>query len=297
MSKNALELPGGLLARLFAGAVGLVGVGLGLYSYARREPGWPDMNPVRLTLPHLTPAFDGYRIVQLSDLHMERWDDWDTLDGVVDSVNALEPDLIVLTGDYVDRTVRGIETALRLRLGRLRARDGVLAIMGNHDYWDEGDAVRAVLAEAGLKEISNRVHTLWRGDEALHICGVDSATEMRARLDLVMRDLPADGPAVLLAHEPDYAFVSAANGRFDLQLSGHSHGGQVRIPGLMQLVLPPLGRRFIRGHYRVNNMHLYVNRGLGVSGMHVRFRCRPEVTLLTLNAPVLAAASRREAAA
>lgn len=290
MPHNAFEPSRGLLAALFTGAAGLAGAAFGLYTYARREPGWPDINSVRLTLPRLTPAFDGYRIVQLSDFHMERWGDWATLDDIIERVNALEPDLIVLTGDYIDRTIRDIETMLCQRLSQLRARDGVLAIMGNHDYWDDGGAVRAVLARAGLKEISNHVHTLRRGDETLHICGVDSATEMRARLDLVTRDLPDAGPAVLLAHEPDYAFVSATNGRFDLQLSGHSHGGQVRVPGLMHLVLPPMGRRFVRGHYRINDMHLYVNRGLGVSGMHMRFRCRPEVTVLTLNAPALLAA-------
>jgi len=289
---DAHRRTGGLFVRLLAGAAGLAGAGLGLYTYARHEPRWLDVNPVRLTLPRLTPAFDGYRVVQLSDLHMELWRDWATLDEVVERVNALEPDLIVITGDFVDESIRGIESALCLRLSRLRARDGVLAILGNHDYWDDGDAVRAVLAEAGLVDVSNRVFTLRRGDDRLHVCGVDSVTEMRARLDLVMRELPDDGAAILLAHEPDFAFVSAANGRFDMQLSGHSHGGQVRVPLLMELVLPPMGRRFIMGHYRLNQMHVYVNRGLGISGMRMRFRCRPEVTVLTLNAPAVSAAAR-----
>ena len=293
LPNDGYRLPGGLFVPLLAGAAGLAGAGLGLFTYTHKiEPRWLDINTLRLTLPRLTPAFDGYRVVQLSDLHMELWRDWATLDDAIDRVNALEPDLIVMTGDFVDETIRGIETALCERLKRLRARNGVLAIMGNHDYWDDGDRVRAVLAEAGLVDISNRVHTLRRGDEALHICGVDSVTEMRARLDLVLRDLPDDGAVVLLAHEPDFAFVSAANGRFDLQLSGHSHGGQVRVPVLMDLVLPPLGRRFVMGHYRQNGMHVYVNRGLGISGMRMRFRCRPEVTVLTLNAPVLSAAAR-----
>ena len=222
----------GLVVRLLTGAIGLAGAGLAVYSYARSvEPRWLDVNPVRLTLPRLNKAFDGYRVVQLSDLHMELWRDWATLDEAIARVNALEPDLIVLTGDFVDATLRGIEHDLCLRLSRLRAKDGVLAILGNHDYWDDSNAVRAMLADAGIADISNRVHTLRRGDAALYICGLDSVVETRARLDLIVNDLPDDGAAILLAHEPDFAFVSAASGRFDLQLSGHSHGGQVRLPG------------------------------------------------------------------
>src|SRR5690606_14589189 len=112
-------------------------------------------------------------------------------------------------------------------------------------------------------DITNSTHTLRRDGASLHIAGVDSVVEMRARLDVVLDALPDDGAAILLAHEPDFAFVSGSSGRFDLQLSGHSHGGQVRVPVLYDLVLPPLARHFVMGHYAGNGMQVYVNRGLG----------------------------------
>lgn len=275
----------GLLTGLLAGAGAAVATGLGLYAYASRvEPRWLDVRNICLKLPRLSPAFDGYQIAQISDLHMDRWRDFTTLGRAVDRINALEPDLIVITGDYVDESIKGIEAALGQQLARLRARDGVLSVMGNHDYWDAIDEVHAVVAGAGITDISNHVHTLRRGSDKLYIAGVDSVVEMRARLDVVVQELPDDGAAVLLAHEPDFAFVAAASGRFDVQLSGHSHGGQVRVPVLTHLVLPPLARAFVLGLHRCSGMYVYVNRGLGVSGLHARFLCRPEITLLTLRA-------------
>lgn len=274
------------LRRLLPGIAGLTAAGFGLYTYARKiETRWLDIHNIALTLPRLAPAFDGYRIVQISDLHMEMWRDWATFDRAIDRINALAPDLIVVTGDYVNETVDDIAADLCRRLARLHAPDGVLSVLGNHDYWRDGEAVQAVVNDAGLRDIRNRVYTLRRDGAALHVAGVDSVVEMRARLDVVLKELPGDGAAILLAHEPDFAFASAVNGRFDLQLSGHSHGGQVRLPLLTELVLPPLARHFIMGYYQWHGMHIYVNRGLGISGLRMRFLCRPEVTVLTLRAP------------
>jgi predicted MPP superfamily phosphohydrolase len=119
----------------------------------------------------------------------------------------------------------------------------------------------------------------------LHVAGIDDIMEGGSRLDLVLRDLPDSGAAILLAHEPDFADVSAATGRFDLQLSGHSHGGQVRVPLLMRLALPPFSQRYTSGLYRVDGMLQYTNRGLGFVDMRLRFLCRPEITVLTLRSP------------
>jgi predicted MPP superfamily phosphohydrolase len=133
-------------------------------------------------------------------------------------------------------------------------------------------------------ELRNAVKTLRRGDAMLHLCGVDSVLEGVDRLDRVLEALPEGGAAVLLAHEPDFADTSAGTNRFDLQLSGHSHGGQVSLPLLRSAVLPRLSHRYPRGLYRVGGMFLYTNRGLGT---HPRFRfgCRPEITVFTLRAP------------
>ncbi len=141
--------------------------------------------------------------------------------------------------------------------------------------------MRRTLAAGGVTELHNAVHTLRRDGASLHLCGVDSAYWGRDHLGSVLEKLPEKGAAVLLAHEPDLADRSAATGRFDLQLSGHSHGGQVRVPLLGPPLLPRLGRRYPSGLYKVKGMHLYTNRGLG-NHPRLRLNCRPEITLLTL---------------
>jgi hypothetical protein len=118
----------------------------------------------------------------------------------------------------------------------------------------------------------------------LHIAGVDDVWEEHARLDMVLEQLPADGAAILLAHEPDFADESAATGRFDLQLSGHSHGGQVIYPFGGPPILPTYAKKYPVGRYQVSGMIQYTNRGLGMIPPHVRFNCRPEITVFTLSA-------------
>jgi predicted MPP superfamily phosphohydrolase len=273
------------LARaVLAGLVmaGVAGAG-GLAQALGLERSWVDVSHVRLRLPRLGPPFHGYRIAQLSDLHIE-WLGGDRLAELVGLVNALQPDLIAMTGDYVTATYERVAEDLVPGLSGLRARDGVVAVLGNHDYWGRPgpgvvlDALRA----AGVRDLNNAVFTLERDGDVLHIAGLDSVRARRHRLDRVLSALPTEGTAVLLVHEPDYADVSARTGRFDLQLSGHSHGGQVVLPFVGPPRLPPLARKYYDGLYMVGRMLHYTNRGIGTVGLPVRFRCRPEITLFTL---------------
>lgn len=260
----------------------------GLY-YAREvEPEDVEIVSISLVLPRLAPFFDGYRIAQISDLHADGWMTPGRLLKLVGLINAEAPDLVAITGDLATysplrtmiRHVPGFATPLR----RLRAPDGTLAVLGNHDHRTNAAVVRHTLAAGNAMELRNAVKTLRRGDAMLHLCGVDSVLEGMGRLDRVLEALPEGGAAVLLAHEPDFADTSAGTDRFDLQLSGHSHGGQVSLPLLRSAVLPRLSHRYPRGLYRVGGMFLYTNRGLGT---HPRFRfgCRPEITVFTLRAP------------
>ena len=174
-----------------------------------------------------------------------------------------------------------------------------MAVLGNHDHMNGAAAVRRALSKAGVADVSNGIRTLRRDGAALHLCGVDSVMEGYDRLDGVIAALDDAEPgcAVLLAHEPDFADESAATGRFDLQLSGHSHGGQVRIPFLKTpyvvpllsrlgfSFVPPLIYEYPSGLYEVGGMYQYTNRGLGVIYARFRLNCRPEVTVLTLRSP------------
>jgi uncharacterized protein len=276
--------PRGRVRRL-AGAAALIGAG-GLL-YAREvEPRRLEVVRLELTLPRLAAAFDGYRIVQIGDLHLDDWSKPERLDRTAEMVNEERPDLVVVTGDFASYSARRLDTGRLVgALRRLSAPDGVLAILGNHDYLTDVKLIRQCIREAGLTELINEVVTLERGGSELHVAGIDDVMEGRSRLDLVLGELPESGAAVLLAHEPDFADVAAATGRFDLQLSGHSHGGQVRVPLLGRAVLPPFSQRYTRGLHRVGGMLVYTNRGLGTVHARLRFGCRPEITALTLRSP------------
>jgi predicted MPP superfamily phosphohydrolase len=269
------------------GKVAVAAALLGAYVYAREvEIRRVEIKAVALTLPRLAPGFDGYRLVQIGDIYLDDWTKPERLTGVVEKVNAQQPDLIAITGDFASYSAKELDTrSLTDALRRLRARDGVVAILGNHDYLTGVELVRLCIREAGITELINGVRTLRRGEAALHVAGIDDVMEGRSRLDLVLRDLPDSGAAILLAHEPDFADVSAATGRFDLQLSGHSHGGQVRVPLLRRLALPPFSQRYTSGLYEVGGMIQYTNRGLGFVNLRLRFLCRPEITVLTLRSP------------
>jgi uncharacterized protein len=262
-------------------------LGAGCYLYGREvEIRRVEINPLTLTLPRLAPEFDGYRIVQIGDIHLDDWTKPERLRGIVEKVNAQRPDLVAIMGDFASRSAKQLDTRrLTGALRELRARDGVLTILGNHDYLTGVELIRRCIREASVTELVNDVHTLRRGGATLHVAGIDDIMEGGSRLDLVLRDLPDSGAAILLAHEPDFADVSAATGRFDLQLSGHSHGGQVRVPLLMRLALPPFSQRYTSGLYRVDGMLQYTNRGLGFVDMRLRLLCRPEITVLTLRSP------------
>lgn len=265
-------------------ALTLLGIAaLGAFAYARWiEPDRLETRGVRLRLKRLDRAFHGYRIAHISDIHMGRWMTRARLHNIVTHINLLQPDLIAITGDFIDRSAGEVINDLAGPLKRLQARDGVVAVLGNHDYYFGANGVRQVLSACGITDLSNRVQTIRRGGAALHLAGVDDAAERRDRLDAVLDQLPADGAAILLVHEPDFADISAATGRFDAQLSGHTHGGQVRLPLIGAPILPSHGLRYPDGLSRAGDMLVYTNRGLGMIAPYVRLGARPEIALITL---------------
>jgi predicted MPP superfamily phosphohydrolase len=200
-------------------------------------------------------------------------------------VNQSRPDLVAITGDFVTYEPEKFAQDLIETLRELRPVDATVAILGNHDHWTNPRLVREILAESGILDLSNRVYSLEKEGKHLHIAGVDDMLEGLDRLDLVLQKMPAEGAAVLLAHHPDYADNSSATGRFDLQLSGHTHGGQVVFPFIGPKVLPRGGRKYPNGMYQVGDMIQYTSRGVGTTPLQVRFNCSPEITLFTLRSP------------
>jgi predicted MPP superfamily phosphohydrolase len=276
--RGFLKLTGSLVLRAAAVSAG----GLGYVGLV--EPNWVDVNPVRIALPRLPLRFDGYKIAQISDIHMGDWLDRDKLLEIVGLINGEQPDLVTITGDFVTRRPELSANDLTYGLSKLVARDGVVGVLGNHDYSPTSGVIREVMREGHIINVSNGIHTVERGPHLLHIAGVDDVWRQQADIEMVLGKLHAEGAALLLAHEPDFADTSAATGRFDMQISGHSHGGQVSIPFVGPIRLPPFGTKYPVGLYRVGGMLQYTNRGVGMVRPHVRFNCRPEITLFTLQA-------------
>ncbi len=241
-----------------------------------------DIVPITLDIPGLDPAFQGYRLVQISDIHLGQWLTPERLNGVVDLINQQNPDLVVITGDFISYVLEPLAVDLANSLKELRPRDATVATLGNHDHWVGAKSVRDLMEKSDVIDLSNDVFTLTRERAELHIAGVDSIMVNQDRLDLVMEKLPPKGPAILLAHEPDFADISAKTGRFCLQLSGHSHGGQLVIPRLGTPIRSYHFRKYPLGMYQVRDMVQYTNRGLGTNLFWTRINCPPEITVFDL---------------
>jgi hypothetical protein len=260
---------------------------LGYWYVSDIEPRWLAVERLTLRLPRLPKAFDGLTLAHLSDLHAGPIPTPETSQSMVrEAVKAainLQTEVIVITGDFVRR--KGAwENVLEELLKPLNAPLGMFGVRGNHDWWNGPDLVNEIARRAGIQMLNNSWATLSRNGEVLHIVGLDSAYENHENSAHAESGLPETATAFMLAHEPDMADVTAQDARFILQLSGHSHGGQVQLPLVKPNWIPKLGRKYPRGHYHVSGLQLYTNRGVGVVGVPVRFNCRPEVTHITVRA-------------
>ncbi len=277
------------LLRVCGGGV-VVGLGAGAYAHYV-EPFWPAVERLDLDLPGLAPALQGLRMVQISDLHLGSPGPFDYLRAQVERCQALEPELMVITGDFIHTADLRWSQPLVSLLRSLQAPLGVFAILGNHDFgvWGphpqpRGPAVAArieqLLLEAGLTVLRNQAQVVAHADAALQLVGIDDEWSGYCDPDQAFADADPDLPTIVLTHDPDT--VPALNDKpYDWVLCGHTHGGQVRIPLFGAPILPIKHRRFDAGRFDVNGHRLYVNRGLGsLSG--VRFNCRPEITVFTL---------------
>jgi predicted MPP superfamily phosphohydrolase len=281
---------GALLASgVAAASYGIViepGLRLSIVRWPVAHPGWPAPMPPLL-------------IAVLTDLHaMHPWMPVPRIERIVQAANELQPDLIVLLGDYVAGMARyrtGIVSIAdwTAALRPLRARYGVHAVLGNHDWWVDPRGVRLGLEKVGIQVLENDAVKMQAGGRRFWLAGLGDQLAKRVRdrfvgvddLDgTVARTMGDEDPVILLAHEPDI-FVRVPP-RVTLTLSGHTHGGQVLLPFIGRAVVPSnYGERFAYGHVVEGGRHLLVSSGLGVSGLPVRFMVPPEIALVTLGAP------------
>jgi len=251
-------------------------------------PNRPRIVRQEIALRRWPARLEGFTIALLSDFHYDPYFSVHPLRSAIGMVNGLRPDLIALTGDFVSvpwfgdpaEAASAAEPCAQL-LRQMRAPHGLWAVMGNHDAFTDPDRVTSTLRSTGIQVLLNQSEPIERDGARFWLGGVDDVLGGTADLDATLRDIPANEAAVLLAHEPDYA-DTVARYSVDLQLSGHTHGGQVRVPFVRPLYLPDLAKKYVWGMYRIRGLALYTNPGLGTVNVPVRMNCPPEITLLTI---------------
>jgi predicted MPP superfamily phosphohydrolase len=262
------------LGSVILGCMRLVGV----HGRARRNARTLAAVHHQAALPGLPRAFEGYRILHLSDLHIDVSDE--TAHSIIAAVRTMEYDLCVLTGDYRFRTSGDIEPALH-NMARLRASlaGDVYAVLGNHD----SILMLPPLEDMGVRLLMNESVTLEREGERIYLSGIDDAHFFGVEnFEKALADVPADALTVLLSHTPE-VFRQAAHSGIDLLLCGHTHGGQICLPGKIPLLLDAaIPRHLGRGPWRYRNMLGYTSPGAGTSIAEVRLNCPAEITIHTL---------------
>ena len=254
------------------------------------EPHHPVAEHVEIRLSRLPDSFHGFRIAQITDIHFGPYMGKSGVEEAVRIARSFRPDLLTLTGDFVSPPFGqpfGPAGAQHTEpcADVLASWKGVpmVAVLGNHDHWNGADIVAGALVDRGIRVLRNESFAIERGHDRLWISGVDDVFEKQDDLPKTLAAVPEKEATVLLAHEPDFA-EEVAGFPVDLQLSGHSHGGQIVLPWVGPLYLPPLGRRYPKGLHRIAPLTLYTNVGLGTIRIPARWNCPPEVTLITLRA-------------
>jgi uncharacterized protein len=244
-------------------------------------------------IPGLPVDFDGLKIAQISDIHLDQFTEPFFLRHAIRQVNQLSPDLIFITGDFVTHEIGTRKLAIGAAWQCANILQGlhcrrIYGVLGNHDIDVDAKAVSTALRDNGIALLRNSYLPLERGKSRIWLAGLDDPVSGHPIPDLAIpaaiRNIPGE-PIVLLCHAPDFGRTLStlpAGQAVSFMLSGHTHGGQIRIPFLGPVVLPPGGRLFPEGHYRLGRMQLYVNRGLGTVGVPFRLDCPPELTLHTL---------------
>jgi predicted MPP superfamily phosphohydrolase len=246
------------------------------------EPREFENGHVDVAIPGLDPVFRGYRIASIADVHLDEWRNALRFEEVISLINRQHPDLVAIVGDLFSYDVNGLSRQMVASLSKLRPQDATVAVLGNHDHFVGAATVRKVMQQSNVIDLSNDVLTLKKAGSTLHVAGVDSVMSRKHRLDSVLQKLPPTGPAILLVHEPDFADASSNTGRFSLQISGHSHGGQWIVPGIGPPIRGLHSRKYPLGRYRVGDMTHYTNRGIGTSIINLRINCPPEITVFSL---------------
>ncbi|OWK36243.1 metallophosphoesterase [Fimbriiglobus ruber] len=248
--------------------------------------GFAESNDLRvdrqtISIPRLPAAFRGLTVAFLTDIHHGPYISKEYVSGVVRTTRLLNPDLVLLGGDYSHRDVKYIAPCFEI-LSHLTAPFGVYGVLGNHDYKDGLQETREGFRSANIEELTNRGVWLTRGGERFRLAGVDDLWMGDPQLAPALGDARPTDACLLLSHNPDFV-ETITDRRVGLVLSGHTHGGQVVLPGAGAPIVPSrYGAKYAHGLVEAPATKVYVSSGIGVSVLPVRANCRPEITLITL---------------
>jgi uncharacterized protein len=262
-----------------------------------------DIHVTALDLPvrGLPEELRGVVACQISDFHVDRDEDLERLDSAVEAINQQDPDLVFLTGDYFSgpKSMRRYLGAFRDTLRNLQPKSGLFAILGNHDHWSSAERITDALKHAGAEVLANDSRRLPLRNEKVVIVGIDDLWSRRAEPARAFGEVRSDECTVVLAHNPDTALYTR-HLKPGVMLSGHTHGGVVRIPfyGSPLKSILRIGKEFYSGLNRYEDFYIYTNRGLGTFWLRIRINCPPEVSRFSLtplvdSAPVEKPAARK----
>lgn len=240
----------------------------------------PEISETDIWLQRLSPWHEGLKIAHLTDIHHSLFTSLEDVQRAVHLSNRLRPDVVALTGDYVTLSPSYIWPVARA-LGKLRARLGVFAVLGNHDFQVDPQQITRALRAQHIRVLRNAHHALRAHSATLWLVGVDDLGWGSDDFSTALRSIPVRDPKILLCHNP-LGIRRAAQHGIDLMLSGHTHGGQVRLPVVGSLYRSKLGERFVEGWNRLAGTQIYVSRGIGKVLVPIRVGCPPEIACLRL---------------
>ncbi|WP_246944020.1 metallophosphoesterase [Bacillus pinisoli] len=276
----------GFLKRAFGYSIGAILTTAFGYTYSRYiEPHQLEINRYDVRSPYIPKGFKGIRILQFSDTHIGHYYDIDQFSELIHTINGLEADLVFFTGDLIDAPDRYPNPSQLIPLlSAIRAPLGKFSIYGNHDHGGYGtESYKQIMEQAGFTLLINSATNITFLNETITIAGLDDYMLGRPDFEQTLRQIPENEYTILLAHEPDVAKISHSY-PVHLQLSGHSHGGQVQFPFYGAVITPPYASDYVEGFYEIGNipLTLYVNRGLGTTRVPFRFLSKPEISIFTL---------------
>lgn len=268
---------------LKASAASVTTIGLGVLGFGCAVRQSVEVSRIDVKLNDLPPGFDGLTIAQLTDIHHGLYTGLDYIHRCVEIVNSLQPDVIALTGDFTYGGKKYVGPCAEVLSG-LRARVGVYAVLGNHDYYVGASSVATALKAAGFSLLIDGLDRLEFRGEKLWLAGTDDLYYGTTDIKKLLNDIPREATRIVLAHNPDFIEEFAAKDqRVDLMISGHTHGGQIRFPMAgAPHVSSAYGQQYIIGLSHKDNIQIYTSRGIGTVLLPTRVDCPPEIVLLTL---------------